>query len=51
VKHMNDPCSASCVLCNSNGSIEENLMDSKSFINNFTKMSIPRTGSADSAKF
>lgn len=52
VKRLNEPCN--CTSCN-NGTtscgIEENLMESKSFINNFTKMSIPRAGSADSAKF
>lgn len=51
LKRLNEPCN--CTSCNSGNScgIEDNLMESKSFINNFTKMAIPRAGSADSAKF
>ncbi|CRK94054.1 CLUMA_CG007578, isoform A [Clunio marinus] len=51
VKRLNEPCN--CATCNTvtNSCGEDNLMESKSFINNFTKMSIPRAGSADSAKF
>lgn len=53
LKRLNEPCN--CTSCNSisvaaNGG-EENLMESKGFISNFTKMTIPRAGSADSAKF
>lgn len=58
LKRLNEPCN--CSSCNAisvsanGGSVgggEELLMESKSFINNFTKMTIPRSGSADSAKF
>lgn len=49
VKRLNEPCN--CASCQTGGSLEDNLMESKSFINNFTKMAIPRAGSADSAKF
>lgn len=53
LKRLNEPCH--CATCNSStnggGGGEENLMESKGFINNFTKMTIPRSGSADSAKF
>lgn len=51
VKQLNDPCNPNCAACNTNASLDDTLMESKSFINNFTKMSIPRAGSADSAKF
>lgn len=51
VKRLNEPCN--CASCNAGTTcgMEDNLMESKSFINNFTKMTIPRAGSADSAKF
>lgn len=54
LKHLNEPCN--CTSCNTlspttNGNSEEILMESKGFVNNYTKMSIPRSGSADSAKF
>lgn len=49
LKRLNEPCN--CTTCNMVGLPEDGLTESKSFINNFTKMTIPRAGSADSAKF
>lgn len=56
LKRLNEPCNcASCssMSVSSNGGGEDGLMESKSFLNNFTKMTIPRelSGSADSVKF
>lgn len=53
LKRLNESCNcASCIAMSltSNGG-DESLIESKNFINNFTKMTIPRAGSADSAKF
>jgi hypothetical protein len=51
LKRLNEPCEGKCAGCLGIGSNDENLNDSKSFLNNFTKMSIPRSSSADSGKF
>lgn len=51
LKRLNDPCSCSSCMAGAISGGEDNLMESKSFMNNFTKMSIPRAGSADSGKF
>jgi hypothetical protein len=49
LKRLNDPCEGKCPGCLGIVSNDEN--DSKSFLNNFTKMTIPRSSSADSGKF
>jgi hypothetical protein len=51
LKRLNEPCNCASCHAATNSSCEDNLMESKSFMNNFTKMSIPRAGSADSGKF
>jgi hypothetical protein len=56
LKRLNEPCectSCNLIKCSANqtNGADESFIESKGFINNFIKMSIPRSTSADSTKF